>query len=69
MGIIDIFCNGPVTFHNVPLRSVTLRYVLYRLQLAHAVGECILRRGGSDAAVLKLLWAVLVTICNSSCCS
>ena len=26
-----------------------LRYALYRLQLAHAVGECILRRGGSDA--------------------
>ena len=26
----------------------TLRYALYRLQLAHAVGECILRLGGSD---------------------
>jgi len=26
-----------------------LRYALHRLQLAHAVGECILRRGGSDA--------------------
>jgi len=26
-----------------------LRYALYRLQLAHAVGECILQRGGSDA--------------------
>ena len=29
--------------------SVTLRYALYRLQLAHTVGECILRREGSDA--------------------
>jgi len=26
-----------------------LHYALYRLQLAHAVGQCILRRGGSDA--------------------
>jgi len=25
-----------------------LRYAMYRLQLAHAVGECILQRGGSD---------------------
>ena len=25
-----------------------LRYALFSLQLAHAVGECILRRGGSD---------------------
>ena len=30
-------------------RSATLRYALYRLQLARVVGECILRRGGSDA--------------------
>jgi len=25
-----------------------LHYALYRLQLAHAMGECILRHGGSD---------------------
>ena len=29
--------------------SVTLRYALYTLLVAHAVAECILRRGGSDA--------------------
>jgi len=63
MGIIDIFSNGSVTFCqssitscNDPQRfrdvmqcSVTLHYALYRLQLAPAVGECILQRGGSDA--------------------
>jgi len=26
-----------------------LHYTLYRLQLAHTVGECILQRGGSNA--------------------
>jgi len=36
-----ISCN-----HNA---SVTLRYALYELQLAHAVGQCILQPGGSDA--------------------
>ena len=52
MGKIDIFRNGSVTFRNVPPpvtmcnASVTLRYSLH---VAHAVGECILRRGGSDA--------------------
>jgi len=46
MGKIDIFHNGSVTFrksavtfHNDP---VTLHDALYRVQLAHAVGECIL---------------------------
>ena len=39
MGKIDIFLNGSVTLRN---GSVTLRIV----QLAHAAGECILRRWG-----------------------
>ena len=43
---IDIFRNG----------SVTLRIV----QLAHAVGECILRRGGQRRTLPKLLWGELV---------
>jgi len=38
MGKIDTFRNGSVTFCN---GSVTLHIV----QLAHAAGECILRRG------------------------
>jgi len=37
-----------VTSCNDTQLFVTLRYALYRLQLAHAVGECILRRGDSD---------------------
>jgi len=41
MGLIDIFRNGSMTSHNTP-------YALYRLQLAHAVGQCILRHGDSD---------------------
>ena len=46
------FCNDPRRFRNFSYatqRSVMLRYALYRLQLAHALGECILWRGGSDA--------------------
>jgi len=49
MGIIDIFRNCSISFRNVTQRSVTLRYALYRLQLAHAVGECIFQHAGSDA--------------------
>jgi len=47
MGKIDIFRHDSVAFRNA---FVTLRsYALYRLQLAHAVGQCILQRGDSDA--------------------
>jgi len=43
------FCKSTVTFRNDPQFSITLRYALYRLHLAHAVGECILRRWGNNA--------------------
>jgi len=45
------FCNDPQrfrTFCNVTQCSVMLWYALHKLQLPHAVGECILRCGGSD---------------------
>jgi len=41
------------TNHNA---SVTLRYALYRLQLAHAVGQCILRRGGIATRSSQMTW-------------
>jgi len=59
MGFINIFRNGSVTFCKVTQHSVTLRYALYRLELAHAVGKCILRRGGATCPY-KWLWGGLV---------
>ena len=57
MGKIDIFPNGSVAFRK---SSVTLRYTLYRLQLAQAVGECILRRGRSDMPFPNYFWQDLI---------
>jgi len=37
------------------------------VQLAHAVGECILRRAGWRRTDLKLLWRGLVYNCDCSC--
>jgi len=41
--------NASVMSRNIMQHSVTLCNALYRLQLAYAVGESILRRVGSDA--------------------
>jgi len=44
-----MFRKSAATFRNDPQCFVTLNYTLYWLQLAYTVGECILRRGTSNA--------------------
>ena len=70
MGIIDIFLNGFVTFCKscvtLPKRSVTLRYAFYRLQLAHAVGQCIVRRGVATCSSQVTLGGLVIILASLS---